>query len=101
MTKTDSLFKPKKISPELVNHLLSIKISKAEILVIDAFLIGEDNSNKGLAQALFISPKTIKFHLTSIYKKFDIKDRTGVCKKTKLALKIKEIMEKEGFKLLY
>lgn len=101
MNKTESLFKTKKISPEFVKHLLSMRISKGEILVIDAFLIGEDISNKGLAKALFISDKTIKFHLTSIYKKLDIKDRTGFCKKSKLAFKIQEIMEKEGFKLLY
>lgn len=40
-------------------------------------LITRGMSNKSIGQALFISPKTVKNHLYSIYKKLGVKDRTN------------------------
>ncbi|NLB89266.1 MAG: response regulator transcription factor [Syntrophomonadaceae bacterium] len=39
-------------------------------------LLVKGNSNKEMADKLFISEKTVKNHLTSIFKKFGVKDRT-------------------------
>lgn len=39
-------------------------------------LLVKGNSNKEMAEKLFISEKTVKNHLTSIFKKLGVKDRT-------------------------
>jgi DNA-binding NarL/FixJ family response regulator len=39
-------------------------------------LLTEGLSNKELAQALFISPRTVNFHLDNIYSKLGVSSRT-------------------------
>ncbi|MCW2278829.1 response regulator transcription factor [Heliophilum fasciatum] len=39
-------------------------------------LIGRGASNQAIAQTLFISEKTVKNHITSIFRKIQVKDRT-------------------------
>ncbi|MFZ5968149.1 MAG: response regulator [Bacillota bacterium] len=43
-----------------------------EVLV----LIAEGNNNKDIAERLFISEKTVKNHVSNIFKKIDVSDRT-------------------------
>ena len=39
-------------------------------------LIGKGMTNEEIAQALFISTRTVKFHVSSIFGKLDVKNRT-------------------------
>ena len=50
------------------------KLTKRERDVLEYLVKGY--SNKEVAAALFISEKTVKNHLTSIFRKLDVKDRT-------------------------
>jgi LuxR family transcriptional regulator, positive regulator of biofilm formation len=49
------------------------KISKAEQEIISFVMKGM--SNKEIANSRFVTEKTVKFHLTNIYKKLTIKSR--------------------------
>lgn len=48
-------------------------LSKSEVRVAE--LIVKGISNKDAASQLFITEKTVKFHLTNIYKKLSVKSR--------------------------
>ena len=39
-------------------------------------MVTEGNTNKTIATALFLSPKTIEFHLGHIYRKLEVSNRT-------------------------
>lgn len=41
-----------------------------------AVAVSKGASNKDVAQALFVTEKTIKFHLTNVYKKMGVKSRS-------------------------
>ena len=41
-----------------------------------AHLAGTGHTNKDIAQALFVTVKTVEIHLTRIYRKLDISSRT-------------------------
>jgi ATP/maltotriose-dependent transcriptional regulator MalT len=41
-----------------------------------ALLVGQGSTNREVASALFVSPKTIEYHLTNIYRKLDVRSRT-------------------------
>lgn len=49
-------------------------LSKRELEVLAALAVGK--SNKEIAQTLWLAPQTVKFHLTSIYRKLDVTSRT-------------------------
>lgn len=61
-----------------MHHLEKIlrenKLSTRECEV--AFQVISGKSNRDVASALYVTEKTIKFHLTSIYKKLKVKSRT-------------------------
>lgn len=48
-------------------------ITDRELDVIEHLLKGKNNLD--ISQSLFLSDKTVKFHLTSIYKKLKVKNR--------------------------
>lgn len=50
-------------------------ITVREQEVIDKILVGL--SNKAIADALYISERTVKFHCSNIYKKFDTCNRAA------------------------
>lgn len=58
--------------PEKKND--EIRLTRREIDVLDLLVKG--NTNKEMADAMFISEKTVKNHLTSIFRKLNVKDRT-------------------------
>lgn len=73
------------IHPRVANRLVreltrnekkedEIKLTKREKDVLTLLVKG--NSNKDMADTLFISEKTVKNHLTSIFRKLNVKDRT-------------------------
>ncbi|WP_374029758.1 response regulator transcription factor [Bdellovibrio bacteriovorus] len=61
-----------------MNHL-----SKAEKLVAEH--VAKGYSNKEIAEMLFVTEKTVKFHLTNIYKKEDVKSRAQLIVKFRSA----------------
>lgn len=73
------------IHPRVANRLVreltrnekkedEVKLTKREKDVLTLLVKG--HSNKDMADALFISEKTVKNHLTSIFRKLNVKDRT-------------------------
>lgn len=52
----------------------TVRLTKRERDVLTCLVKG--NSNKEMADAMFISEKTVKNHLTSIFRKLGVKDRT-------------------------
>ncbi|WP_049804033.1 response regulator transcription factor [Desulfosporosinus acidiphilus] len=55
------------------------KLTEMERLVLKELVNG--GSNKIIAQKLFLSEKTVKNHLSSIYKKLNVKNRTNAAVK--------------------
>jgi len=53
---------------------LASALSTAELRV--ALAVGSGRSNREVAQQLFVSIKTVDFHLRSIYRKLDLRSRT-------------------------
>lgn len=49
-------------------------LTKREVEVLRA--LADGNSNKQIASSLFLAEQTVKFHLTSIYRKLEVKGRT-------------------------
>jgi LuxR family maltose regulon positive regulatory protein len=50
-------------------------------------LLGERDSNKEIADRLFIAPSTVKRHTLNIYRKLDVNDRrAAVARATELGL---------------
>jgi DNA-binding NarL/FixJ family response regulator len=58
-------------------------LSEREVEV--ANLIRKGENNKGIAQVMNISERTVKAHLSSIFRKFEVDDRL------RLAIRLKEI----------
>jgi len=50
------------------------RLTKREIEVLD--LIAAGHSTREVAERLFISPKTVRNHLASVYRKLDARNRT-------------------------
>ena len=67
---SDTVSDKKSVKPEMSGKLLTSR----EIEVLQ--LIGKGMSNVEIADALFVSEKTVKNHLTNIFKKIDVSDRT-------------------------
>lgn len=61
------------VQEQIENNLLKYDFSPAERAVADLILQGM--KNKKAAEILFVSENTIKFHLTSIFKKTGTKQR--------------------------
>ena len=62
-----------------VETLVGFGCTFGEAKVVEQVLLGR--SNKDIATYLFLSQKTIKFHLTRIFKKFGVKSRTQLMHK--------------------
>lgn len=61
-----------KVSKELTERGLS----RREIEVVSEVVKGQ--TNQKCAQALFVTEKTIKFHLTNIFKKMELRNRQAL-----------------------
>jgi len=51
-----------------------IDLTKRELMILKALQTGQ--SNKEIAQELFLAEQTVKFHLTNIYRKLEVSNRT-------------------------
>jgi DNA-binding CsgD family transcriptional regulator len=49
------------------------KLTQQELQI--ALRVAEGRSNRDVAEALFLSPKTVEFHLTRVYRKLDVNSR--------------------------
>ncbi len=56
------------------NHTTRNKLSKREIEVLREMVKGK--TNKEIAETLFVSEKTIKTHVSHIFSKLQVSDRT-------------------------
>ncbi len=74
----------------LRDHFYSKNLSKCEVEVVILVLQGHTNSR--VASELCVAEKTVKFHLTNIYKKLQISRRTEIVWTVPLAdfIKIEE-----------
>ena len=76
------VFIQKELVPELNSKLLKRDIDKEKIKSLTnreleiLKLVSNGQSNKDLASALNISERTVKNHLSSLFKKIDVEDRT-------------------------
>jgi ATP/maltotriose-dependent transcriptional regulator MalT len=60
-------------------------LTKRERQMIDAIVTGE--TNKEIAEKLFISEQTVKWHIHQLYQKFGVKNRaSAIAKATALSL---------------
>ena len=60
-------------SPLEAQLMLQYRLSRREAVVVSHILEGE--SNKVIAQELYISEKTVKTHVSNIFRKLQVKDR--------------------------
>ena len=58
-----------------------LNLTEREIEVLKLIILGE--SNKDIAKKLFITHHTVKAHLTQIYKKLEVTNRTSAAIKAK------------------
>lgn len=63
----------KEVANEKPPHL-GVQLSRRELDVLNLLVQGK--SNRDMAQIMFISEKTIKNHLTNIFRKLNVRDRT-------------------------
>jgi DNA-binding NarL/FixJ family response regulator len=61
-------------SPGKSPEILAQSLSKREIEILE--LLVEGNSNRDIANELFLSEKTVKAHLAAIFRKLDVANRT-------------------------
>ena len=43
-------------------------------------MVAEGRTNKSIANSLFLSPRTIEFHLGHVYRKLDVSNRTQLAR---------------------
>lgn len=64
------------LSADGIRELFKAGLTRREVEVTEAVLAY--HTNKRVGDKLFISPKTVKFHLTTVYRKLNIKNRAGL-----------------------
>jgi two-component system, response regulator PdtaR len=63
----------KVFSVQSIEKALHIKLTKMEYEVL--MLVWEGNTNKGIANTLFVSVNTVKTHIRNLFEKFDVNSR--------------------------
>lgn len=66
-------------------HVPLVRLTSREIEVLTA--IAEGNTSAEVAETLFLSKRTVDFHLANVYQKLDVDNRLKAIKKAK-ALKL-------------
>lgn len=62
------------VSKELIESKFNCSITAQELKIVTALLKGK--SYKEMAEEIFVSQNTIKYHVKNIYRKFDLKGRS-------------------------
>ncbi|HET8653819.1 MAG TPA: AAA family ATPase [Gaiellaceae bacterium] len=65
---------PRRRQPGTGDHLTPQELQVAR-------LVAEGNTNRDVAAALFVSPKTVEFHLTHVYRKLEIHSRSELVRR--------------------
>ena len=61
------------VSLKAINHLALSPLTEREFDILKCIILG--NSNREIADELFLSVNTVKFHLKNIYGKLEVKNR--------------------------
>lgn len=64
------------VAPRRVRRLITLTSQELQV----ALLVGGGATNREAAAALFLTPKTIEFHLAKIYRKLDLRSRTELAR---------------------
>jgi DNA-binding NarL/FixJ family response regulator len=89
--------RPAEAAPSQIEEDVGLTAREREILVLAA----EGRSNAELAQLLWVTPQTVKFHLSNIYRKLNVSNRTQASRWAQLAnLAPEPVEERELLKAL-
>ncbi len=80
-----------KITPAGEDYLKAMKLSKREREVVNELVSQTVTSNKDVARRMFIGEKSVRGHLTNVYKKLGV-DGSLCGKKTGVVLKLTPYM---------
>jgi two-component system nitrate/nitrite response regulator NarL len=69
-----TLFQPLKLNPLAGNGRPEAELTERELELLEA--LSDGLTNKGIAQRLGLSEQTVKFHLSSVYRKLGVSSRT-------------------------
>ncbi len=73
---TKALMEQRTITPSISQDKVVNDLSKRELEIIQ--LLAQGQSNKEIAEVLFISPRTVDTHRTNIMRKLDVKNVVGI-----------------------
>jgi len=65
---------PPTVAAKLVAHVTNVRLTRRELAVLR--LLAAGNSNRAIGDALGISDGTVKIHVTHLFAKLDVKNRT-------------------------
>jgi DNA-binding NarL/FixJ family response regulator len=69
-----TLFQPLRLNPVVARRQADADLTERELEILDALAGGLTNSQ--IAQRLWLSEQTVKFHLSSVYRKLGVSSRT-------------------------
>jgi two-component system response regulator DegU len=69
-----AVFQPLGLLDRVPNAADDVDLTQRELTILQELQTG--SSNKQIAQKLFLAEQTVKFHLTNIYRKLDVSNRT-------------------------
>jgi DNA-binding NarL/FixJ family response regulator len=69
-----TLFQPLRLNPVVSNGQAKAELTEREMEILDA--LADGLTNKEIAQRVWLSEQTVKFHLSSVYRKLGVSSRT-------------------------
>jgi DNA-binding NarL/FixJ family response regulator len=69
-----AVFQPLGLLDRVPNAADDVDLTQRELTILQELQTG--SSNKQIAQKLFLAEQTVKFHLTNIYRKLEVSNRT-------------------------
>ena len=64
---------------QLVQRFIDQELTPQELQI--ALQVAEGKTNKEVGAALFLSPRTVEFHLKRVYRKLGLRSRAGLIRK--------------------
>jgi len=69
-----TLFQPLRVNPIAGTTKADVELTERELQILDA--LADGLTNKQIGQRLWLSEQTVKFHLSSVYRKLGVSSRT-------------------------